>query len=424
MSQYMQTTKRSIFTVLLVLLPFHAVLTVMIRYGFGVESGLIPFWKEFLLCLIGIFIGYEWWMKRSFPKFEMVDFVIFGYIIFGLAHALFFADVGLKQMIYGARYDFIFLVAYLLAKYGGLKLDDVRNLLKISLYAGLVAVVLGLVVHFVINPSNLVLIGFRDDWSTWYPGQSLAFCQKIEAMDVCRLSGTFAGPNQYAAYLVGLIGLALTTYRMKLISVKLCAVTILLAVVSMYFTYSRAGYIGTSVLFFICGSQYMKYISRKWIYGGVIFGGLVILTAFYVLWDRLLDLFLRPESSLGHLNAWMIGIREIVAHPFGLGLGTAGPASYHFGSPIIPENWYLQIGVEMGLIGMLLFLWILLLLGRHLWGTKIASGLLAALCSICIMALFLHTFEDAPTVISLFVIFGLLHCMKGDSEIHLCRGGR
>ena len=92
-------------------------------------------------------------------------------------------------------------------------------------------------------------------------------------------------------------------------------------------------------------------------------------------------------------------------YPWGLGLGDAGPASDRFTDTahgFIPENWFLQVGLESGYFGLALFITVFLLLGlylskaKHEYGFPLALGLLG----ICFHSMFLHTWESAAVALS------------------------
>ncbi len=108
--------------------------------------------------------------------------------------------------------------------------------------------------------------------------------------------------------------------------------------------------------------------------------------------------------------------------PFGYGLGTAGPASQIQGSgfqfsesnvDFLPENWYLQILIEQGIIGFIIFLMVIMIIGRALWQKMIIEkdpysiALFSAFLAVVIMGCFTHVFEEAATSYALFFLIGL-----------------
>ncbi len=61
-------------------------------------------------------------------------------------------------------------------------------------------------------------------------------------------------------------------------------------------------------------------------------------------------------SSTGHLLAWVEGIISIIQHPFGLGLGSSGRVGASLNQNIGGENQLIIIGVQAGLIALILYL--------------------------------------------------------------------
>lgn len=115
-------------------------------------------------------------------------------------------------------------------------------------------------------------------------------------------------------------------------------------------------------------------------------------------------MFVRPISLAGHAERPLKAVLTMIKHPFGLGLGSAGPAANRMSDscvfleqgsdptwahgnvglcvfvggeqvqpsdrrcdcPLLTENWYLQIGVELGVLGFLLYIGLILLILRQL----------------------------------------------------------
>jgi len=93
------------------------------------------------------------------------------------------------------------------------------------------------------------------------------------------------------------------------------------------------------------------------------------------------------------------GLRDVVHQPLGRGPGTAGPASFrNVGhSARIAEDYYLQIGQEVGVAGIALFLAINALIAKELWirrADTLAQVLLASLIGISFVNLVSHAWTD------------------------------
>jgi hypothetical protein len=69
-------------------------------------------------------------------------------------------------------------------------------------------------------------------------------------------------------------------------------------------------------------------------------------------------------SSVGHLLAWVEGIVSMAQYPLGLGLGSSGRVGASLNENIGGENQFIIIGVQAGIIALLLYLSILIMFIR------------------------------------------------------------
>ena len=70
-------------------------------------------------------------------------------------------------------------------------------------------------------------------------------------------------------------------------------------------------------------------------------------------------------SSLGHLLEWLDGIQSMIKSPLGIGLGESGKVSLALGQNIGGENQFIIIGVQAGIIALVLYLSIYILLIKN-----------------------------------------------------------
>lgn len=68
------------------------------------------------------------------------------------------------------------------------------------------------------------------------------------------------------------------------------------------------------------------------------------------------------SSSVSHLLEWLDGVQAIASHPLGLGLGASGRIAGELKANIGGENQLIIIGVQTGLVSVLLYLWIYVLI--------------------------------------------------------------
>ncbi len=64
------------------------------------------------------------------------------------------------------------------------------------------------------------------------------------------------------------------------------------------------------------------------------------------------------QSSVGHVVEWITGIESMIAKPLGLGLGASGGIAANDGDAVGGENQFIIVGVQIGVAGLLLYLWI------------------------------------------------------------------
>jgi hypothetical protein len=103
-------------------------------------------------------------------------------------------------------------------------------------------------------------------------------------------------------------------------------------------------------------------------------------------------------SDQAHENYLRNGLDDVLHQPLGRGTGTAGPASVYNNHPArLAENYFLQIGQEVGWLGLFLFLAINWFVGKQLWDKRrdsLALLLLATLIGITIVNMFSYAWTD------------------------------
>ena len=201
-----------------------------------------------------------------------------------------------------------------------------------------------------------------------------------------RPSGTFFNPNFLAAYLgaiaVFLVGLLCYVRRPRLgsfsISSRGLASTALVGVLLCLGTaFLRTGSRGAMVAVAIGTSFVLALRFRR----RAVLGLAVLFLCLIVVPNPLRDRVLAEHraNSLGYARweIWQGAVKEIIEHPFGVGLGLY---QYVYPRNAVPlegqivrygrlaqtaHSEYVQIGVELGLIGVLLFVWGLWIVGRE-----------------------------------------------------------
>lgn len=295
---------------------------------------------------------------------------------------------------------------------------------------------------------------------------------RITHEEFCRIQSTLSGPNQLGAYLLVVLPLFLffaAQASTRLLRISLYAVFVA-GIAVLFLTWSRSAWIGMiaamAALFVVQSARPFVAIGYLALFGGGIFGlffpalviekwdalrpvslaisalflalllllqawnsrrqafpllagmvfplflgALVFIRAFYgaFFWN----IILRPSSSQGHWERWSDGAYYIMQYPFGLGLGDAGPASARFARPgetgFLPESWYLQVGLESGIIGLVLFLAILAMVALQLLRRRTAESKasLLGLVGVSAACLFLHSWESSVVALTFWTLAGV-----------------
>lgn len=121
-------------------------------------------------------------------------------------------------------------------------------------------------------------------------------------------------------------------------------------------------------------------------------------------------------STKGHETGFSTGVDVLAHHPLGLGLGTGAGTGQRFGvaSTTIPENNYLEVGDELGLLPMVVFvaLTVALILGLRRKARARDDPLLtaswAAAAGLAVGALFLQTWSDFSVSWTLWGVAGAM----------------
>jgi O-antigen ligase len=115
-------------------------------------------------------------------------------------------------------------------------------------------------------------------------------------------------------------------------------------------------------------------------------------------------------SDSQHAISLRSGFESIIRAPFGHGLGTAGPSTFHEGIPNIIENFYLQVGYEIGLAGVVVFIALIALMLIKLKAcirtNELALPAIAAILGISIVAVVLPSWVDSSTSLIVWIAAG------------------
>lgn len=396
--------------VVLVLLPFHAFLTVWLS-SVGADYTLVRLWKEIILLVLALPAGYILWSNhtiRSAVLHSRLMMAVSIFILLQLVSGLFALASGSVNveafgyaLISNTRYLLLFMVVTVIVRQCNWLHWHWRTILLIP---AVFVIGFGLLQYFVLPDDFLKHFG--------YGPVTIPISSTIDdKSEFIRIQSTLRGANPLGAYLVLIIS-ALLALSLKYKHLRDWRSGLLIAaLVALFLTSSRSGWIGGGVAMIIVLWLWLRskgYSARRLFIASLM---TIVLCSVGILTFRDNDyvqnyVFHTDENSKSSVSsnearasALTNSAVDVARHPLGQGIGTAGPASvYNDRSPAkISENYFLQIGQETGWLGLGLFIFVLLGVARHLYLTRertISVVLLASLIGLSVVNLFSHAWVD------------------------------
>ncbi len=191
---------------------------------------------------------------------------------------------------------------------------------------------------------------------------------------VIRITGTSIDPNDYAMHLVMVFPLLISFFFItRNIIIRLILITTSILLLSnIIFTFSRGGFVGLGItaIFSVVILIIQKRIKTVGLISLLI--SLILISSFIPVkyWERMTTILNPKEaSSAARFESWKAGIGMMRDHPIlGIGLGCfaseyalrANIDSYRVKIPRFAHNSYIQVGAEIGVIGLTFFLLLIL----------------------------------------------------------------
>ncbi len=408
-------------------LPLHNIVMSLL-YGGGVRRNAldaIQAWKEILLAAALLSVLSNSLLLGRLPfRPSWIDGLALAYAAVVVLYALIpqtalDGHAGARAILYGLRHDLVPVAAYFL---GRAVVPELRRIGTTIVVAAAAVAAWGLVEVYAVPI----------EW--WRHSGAVGYCHHELGYDYHgpaglpenfafntsdglfrRLVSTFVSPLATAYMLVVALLLLAANRRHLRVAAALGVVT----AAGLLWTFSRS-----SIVALAGGLVVLAFALRRWwpVAGAVVVaaGGLGFASVFHEIAPRThwyaSDLPYQeaqakakgplPESSgltgtasLGepsirsHLDSLRDGIRTVVHHPQGYGLGNAGTTAQRFGVKLeAGESNYTELGAEAGIAGALLFIaWSLALLGallRRAWaGDRRPAAIAAALAAVLALAI-------------------------------------
>lgn len=370
--QFVQTIPYWGVVALLIYMPFH----VFAAQSFSLVTGGLDVWKvakDVLLVVLVVFtICLVFWQKRTGRAFVWLVTITIAYAVLHAVLWVFNSDIYERSALIGAIYN-IRVPCFAILGYGAALLTPhkfaFRSIAKVLIVVSSLVVLLGLL-QYVLPKDILTHFGY----SLGRGARPAFFIDDNPAFP--RIMSTLRDPNSLGAYLLVPIAL-LTSYTLQRKMSRYVAIMLLTAhLTAVYLTFSRGAWLAAAaaavgMIWWHYRSMGMRMLQRAWPFLiGFMFVFCVMLylirdTQFYqgvVIHATSQDSPTDLNSNGYHLAFARQGLMGIVDKPLGHGPGTAGLASIQNpAGSFLTENYYIQIGYELGVLGLALFV------GLNVW---------------------------------------------------------
>lgn len=417
-----------IFLGLLAYMPLHIFISTLIGANIGgleVLKVLKDIVAVFGFCLIfGLSVRKPWfdaWIRNKLVIAIML------YASLTLLLALFKStdqDAEILGVVFNLRFPMFLLYGWLLTQHLS-ALEIRRSALRVVLGSGLIVVLFGILQYLVLPNDALTHLGF-----TTRNGVFSAFFIDNKP-DLERVMSTLRDPNSLGSYLLIITALVASGlvavkqhFRNFWIGYGLAALLCLLL------TFSRSALIGfilsIASTVFIVGYELglRRYAKKVGIIAAVI---LVIATCGFVAARNtyfIQNVIFHADKSTVQEDPNQLRVRflkesvsDVKRHPIGNGPGTAGLASIKndIQGTRLTENYYLQIAIEVGVIGLLMFIAILLMVSIRLWSTRgdpVVIALMASFAGLALTNLLVHIWSNEAVAYTWWGLAGLYMSRK------------
>lgn len=409
--------------IFIVFLPFYVLFKVF--FEFKVWIPYVSMIKElFIVVLLWIFI-FEFYKAKKLPKFDYLDYIIFAYFWY-LSFVTLFATSPILSLFYWAKYDFEFLVVFLIFKHSAAFLKkDLKYYIKLFLLSWARALIIWFLAKLIWE-GILTFLGYGENVNNWKAWWVVPIYHWVEWTGLTRFQWIFDWPNQAAFFLLTYIWFLFYYFKWKSDYYFLLWFLSILLFPLFIYTFSRSALLWVivwSIFVLILNlSTLIKHHKKQTIKFIIIF--IVFVTWFwFIIKDKVADIVVRKSSTTGHAERMIEWVNRFISNPFGQWLSSSWPASryvYEVNTKkqedfYIPESWFIQQLVEWGVIWFVLFMSIMAILFFFL--LKIDFVLTVMFFAVMMMNLFLHTFEASYVSILFFILLWILYSNKHKEEL-------
>jgi hypothetical protein len=331
-------------------------------YEFNFLIPFLQFTKEIIILSAFILLLIK---NKNHIILNNIDKFLIFYLIFIISYIILpIGASSIYQKIISTKTIAFFPIVYFVGRFVETNSINIEKIFKlISLVGIFVACVIIIELFFYQNLQSIT--GYADFMSNYFnqtPSGSFGLSWTFETDNgLKRFASIYSMPLEHAAATLITISAILSLSLNDNFKIELNQffyISLISSIISILFALSRASFIGYLIIIYafliITKNKKLKYILNI----GLIFS--FFLTIIFIK-DDIKNFFIGTinftnSSSLTHLLAWTEAIITIYNHPMGIGLGSIGNLINKENSFFAGENEFLIIGVQVGIIPMLIYL--------------------------------------------------------------------
>lgn len=410
------------FASIMIILPVHAFLSTWL--GIAIGPLLVwKSWKEILLALLVPLLAIYLVRRPAIARIiftRRINQLIAAFVVLHGVLAV-ASDTNITAVLAGLMMNLRFFAMFILAQIIVESKNPWISRLKTWTPRWVLGVMVGLAVAAILQVTVLpegFLLHFGYNWNV-----TIAPLMTVDREgDAMRAFATMRGPNTLGAYL--LIGLALAGVMFTKTSRRvLVAASAGLGLIALGLTGSRSAWVGLLAMIAVLAAMTLPkaHLVKLIKYGSVP----AVVLLLFVAWASVNIGAVRQavfHSSPGddslfegstelHWQVTTDGLRLALQHPLGMGPGNSGPATYYRDIGVnLPENYFVQIWQEIGILGLVLFVVICWLITKRLYRARDElwpRALLVSFVGLTVVNVFLHGWADDPTAMTWWGLAGL-----------------
>lgn len=422
-----------IFLTLIAYLPFHIFISIVVGVNVG-YLGPLKAGKDLAIGVLAIllvpYFVHSWRQISKQLLGNWLGITCLSYIALNL---LFFAidrrdlDAVALGLVYNTRFIVIFLLAGILSQ-AQPRYINVSVIVKIIVATGTLVAVFGILQYFVLPKDFFAKLGYS------MQSGAIPWFYIDDKPDFLRIMSTMRDPNSLGSYLLIPISILLAKLQIdwkklrKNTRIEMISLIVVL-VVALILAFSRSGLLGLMVVivtsFVLTNTAYIQRNTKIVLLGAILIVGATTLTSAVfmkthprsfknIVFHADEETVLRDPNEL-RIDFLKRSVNQITAKPYGDGLGTAGLASMKndIKGVNLTENYYLQLGIEIGVVGLVLFLAACMLLLVRIYGiwseqhTYVGLALITSFSGLFITNMLAHVWSNETVAVTWWGLAGI-----------------